>query len=113
MTAGTRSDRQSADGGVIGDQMDSITILGGGIAGIAVSYHVGHDQCVVFEADNRYGGHIYSEVENGFVWDDGPHVSFTKSEYVLQTWAEAVGGEYEEVPAAVTDYYQGHWIDHP
>jgi protoporphyrinogen oxidase len=78
-----------------------------------VSLHVGHDQCVIYEADSHYGGHIYSEIENGFVWDDGPHVLFTKSEYVRQAWAEAVGGAFEEVPAAVVNYYQGHWIDHP
>jgi protoporphyrinogen oxidase len=93
--------------------METVTVLGGGMAGIAVSYHVGHDECVIYEADSHYGGHIYSSIENGFVWDDGPHVSFTKSEYVRQTWADAVGGEFEEVPAAVTNYYQGHWIDHP
>ena len=93
--------------------MDTVTILGAGIAGIAVSFHVGHDHCVMYESDERYGGHIYSAVENGFVWDDGPHVQFTKSDYVRETWAEAVDGEFEEVPAAVVNYYQGHWIDHP
>lgn len=93
--------------------MEAVTVLGAGISGIAVSYHLGHDKCVIYEADSHYGGHIYSEVEDGFVWDDGPHVSFTKSEYVRQTWAEAVGGEFEEVRAVVVNYYQGHWIDHP
>ena len=37
--------------------MDTVTILGAGIAGIAASYHVGHDQCLIYEADGHYGGH--------------------------------------------------------
>ena len=53
--------------------MERVTVLGGGISGLAVSYYVGHDNCVLYEADGHYGGHVYSETHDGCVWDDGPH----------------------------------------
>jgi protoporphyrinogen oxidase len=93
--------------------METVTILGGGISGLATSYYLGHDKCVVYEADSHYGGHVYSEKRDGCVWDDGPHVSYTKNEYIQQLFSDLVGGEFEEVQAEVVNYFQGHWIDHP
>lgn len=93
--------------------METVTILGAGIAGLAVSYYTGHDRCVIYEADSHYGGHVYSEEWDGIVWDDGPHVSYTKNQYIQELFAELVDGEFEEVEADVVNYYQGHWIDHP
>jgi protoporphyrinogen oxidase len=93
--------------------MAAVTVLGGGISGLAVSYYVGHDKCVIYESDSHYGGHVYSEEKAGFVWDDGPHVSYTKNEYIQQFFSELVKGEFEEVQAEVVNYYAGHWIDHP
>jgi protoporphyrinogen oxidase len=93
--------------------MRGVTVLGGGISGLAVSYYVGHDKCVIYEADSHYGGHVYSEEQDGCVWDDGPHVSYTKNEYIQQLFSELVEGRFEEVQAEVVNYYRGHWIDHP
>jgi protoporphyrinogen oxidase len=93
--------------------METVTVLGGGITGLSASYYVGHDRCVIYEAEPHYGGHVYSEEQDGFVWDDGPHVSYTKNEYIRQLFSELVDGEFEEVQAEVTNYYKGHWIDHP
>jgi protoporphyrinogen oxidase len=93
--------------------METVTVLGAGISGLAVSYYLGHDNCVVYEADSHYGGHVYSEERDGCVWDDGPHVSYTKNEYIQQLFSDLVGGEFEEVQAEVVNYFKGHWIDHP
>jgi protoporphyrinogen oxidase len=93
--------------------MQTVTILGAGISGLAVAYYLGRGRSIVYEADAHYGGHVYSEGEDGFVWDDGPHVSYTKNEYIQQLFAELVDGEFEEVQAEVANYYRGHWIDHP
>src|SRR5580765_4442949 len=93
--------------------MATVTVLGGGISGLAVSYYVGHDKCTIYEADSHYGGHVYSEQQGGCVWDDGPHVSYTKNEYIQELFSNLIGGEFEEVQAEVVNYYKGHWIDHP
>jgi protoporphyrinogen oxidase len=93
--------------------MGSITVLGGGISGLATSYFVGHDKCIILEADPHYGGHVYSEEAGGCIWDDGPHVSYTKNESIKQLFSELVEGEFEEVQAEVVNFYRGLWVDHP
>lgn len=90
-----------------------ILILGAGLAGLSTSYHIGHDKCMLLERQERPFGHIRSEHRGGFTWDQGPHVSFTKHEYVKQLFARSVGGRFETIEVQVGNYYQGHWIAHP
>ena len=92
---------------------DKIVILGAGLAGLSSSYHLGHDRCVVFEQKHHAGGHIHTEYVDGFTWDEGPHISFTKHEYVRDLFAKSVAGEYLEYPVETVNYFQGHWIPHP
>lgn len=89
------------------------TILGAGLSGISASYHLGHQNCVVFEAKGHTGGHIHSKELNGFTWDEGPHVSFTKHGYVKELFAQSVNDRFLEFPVHPTNYYKGHWIPHP
>lgn len=88
-------------------------ILGAGLAGLSCSYHLGHKRCLLLEKDARAFGHIASEQRDGFTWDPGPHVSFTRHEYVRTLFAESVGGEFDEYEVNTGNYYRGHWIDHP
>lgn len=89
------------------------TILGAGLAGLSTSFHIGHDNCIIYEAKPYYGGLIYSEIREGYTWDVGPHISFTKSEYVRNLFAESVNQEFEELEVSAGNYFRGHWIDHP
>ncbi|MGH7232563.1 MAG: protoporphyrinogen/coproporphyrinogen oxidase [Nitrospiraceae bacterium] len=93
--------------------MNTTTILGAGLSGLGTSFHVGHDKCVIYEAKSHYGGHIYSETRDGFTWDDGPHVSYTDNEYVRSVFEASVKGEFQEYETCVSNYFQGHWIEHP
>lgn len=93
--------------------MNQVTILGAGLSGLTTSHHVGHDRCVIYEAKPHHGGHVRSITRDGFTWDDGPHVSFTENEHVRTLFAESVNGEFEESEPIVSNYYRGHWIDHP
>lgn len=88
-------------------------ILGGGLAGLSTSYHLGHDRCIILEKNSHPFGHISSENVQGFTWDIGPHVSFTKHEYVRQLFSESVNGGFEEYSPRTINYFQGTWIDHP
>ena len=89
-----------------------ILILGAGLAGISCSYHLNHD-CLVVEKNSYSGGHVYSHQINGFTWDEGPHVSFTKHQYVKDLFDLNVEGDFLEYPVYPTNYYKGHWIPHP
>jgi protoporphyrinogen oxidase len=89
------------------------TILGAGLSGISVSYHIGHEHCLVFEKNSYTGGHIHSYKEDDFVWDEGPHVSFTRNEYVKKLLEFSVDHKYLEYPVKTANFYKGHWIPHP
>lgn len=90
------------------------TILGAGLAGLSCSYHLGHQQCVVFEAAPDLGGHIRTVSRNGFNWDEGPHVSFTNDGYVRSLFESSAGDcGVNEFPSIVTNYADGAWIPHP
>jgi protoporphyrinogen oxidase len=91
-----------------------IAIVGAGLSGLSISSHLGHPKgTVIFEAKAHYGGHIHSETRDGFTWDDGPHISFTSNEYVKSLFSDCVDGEYEELYITASNWYEGHWIDHP
>lgn len=89
-----------------------VLILGAGLAGMSCSYHLGHD-CLVVEKKPHAGGHIYSHVVNGFTWDEGPHVSFTKHKYVKDLFARSTKDEFLEYSVYPSNYYKGNWIPHP
>lgn len=88
-------------------------ILGAGLAGLSASYHLGHDNCTILERTGRPFGHISSTCRDGFTWDQGPHVSFTKQQYVRELFEASTKGRVEEFEAVVGNYYKGAWIDHP
>ncbi len=90
-----------------------ILILGAGLSGLSASYCIGHERCLVLEQKMHPFGHINSEQCDGFTWDQGPHVSFTKHELVREYFAESVKGEYEEFEAVVGNHFRGSWIAHP
>jgi protoporphyrinogen oxidase len=88
-------------------------ILGGGLAGISASFHVGHSHCTILEKEELPLGHIRGEHSSGFVWDPGPHVSFTKNEYVRRLFAASIGDAYDEYEVSTGNHYKGNWINHP
>lgn len=93
--------------------MSGTLVLGAGLAGLSASYHIGHARCLLLERNSHEFGHLHVEYRDGFTWDEGPHVSFTKHEYVRQLFAESVNGEFDEYEVKTTNYFRGHWIDHP
>lgn len=92
---------------------EQYTILGAGISGLSASYHLGHDNCKIYEANSYAGGHAYTHKVDSVCWDEGPHISFTKNEYVKKLFEESVGGQYSEFPVNVSNYYFGDYIPHP
>ena len=96
--------------------MSRVAVLGTGMAGFGAWHRLRsepHD-VVLFDKNSYAGGHTYSWVfAPGFVFDEGPHVSFTKDERVRAILAEAVDGQFEEVQYELTNYWHGHWAPHP
>jgi len=68
--------------------------------------------CEIYEAHGEWGGHTRSFERDGFIFDDGPHVSFTKDEAVRELFTRGAR-EVLEFPASITNYFRSHWIKHP
>ena len=93
-----------------------IAILGTGMAGTGASYRLRQEgvshEC--FDMSGHPGGHTISHVDElGFVFDEGPHISFTKNEHVREVLARNVEDDYVSGNAKVNNYWRGHWIKHP
>jgi protoporphyrinogen oxidase len=86
-------------------------ILGAGLSGLSASYHIGHEKCLILEARSVPFGLLATRMENGFVWDNGPHVSFTTNEYVRTLFASST--EFSEFRAKTGNFFHGSWIPHP
>jgi protoporphyrinogen oxidase len=94
----------------------SIVILGSGMAalGAAHRFHGAGVQTRAYDKNDYPGGHTATFVhDTGYIFDDGPHISFSKDPSFQQLIADNVGGAYETLHAYVNNYYHGAWVKHP
>lgn len=59
--------------------LDSVVVLGAGLAGLSAAYHLG-GECEVFEKETYVGGHCHTKHVDGFSFDEGAHVFFGRDE---------------------------------
>jgi protoporphyrinogen oxidase len=92
-----------------------IAVLGSGMAAMGAAHRLrgAGVNPVVYDARSHYGGHTASYVNDGFVFDEGPHISFTKDPRIQQLLADNVNGAFEIIHARVNNYWRGQWIKHP
>ncbi|MEM8787557.1 MAG: NAD(P)-binding protein [Pseudomonadota bacterium] len=93
-----------------------ILVLGSGMAALGASYQLRQEGmgCKMFDKNAFPGGHTATfEHDSGFIFDDGPHISFTKSERIQKLFAANVDGKFETLKAYVNNYYHGAWVKHP
>jgi protoporphyrinogen oxidase len=96
--------------------MTSIAIIGSGMAAFGAAHRLSAESIDVtlFDKSAVSGGHTVStRYEPGFIFDIGPHVSFTKDERIQSIFAESVGGEFETHDYRFSNYWQGCWVGHP
>ena len=93
-----------------------VVVLGSGMAGLGAALRL-RDAGVpflVFDAAGAYGGHTASvRHPDGFVFDDGPHVSFTKNDRVRALLTSFIDGGELSQPAHINNYWKGMWLTHP
>lgn len=96
--------------------MSNIVVLGTGMAGFGAAHRLQQEGItpVMYEKNAYYGGHTTSfHHEPGFVFDVGPHISFTKDERIQELFADSVDQLYEAVNINLNNYWRGHWPQHP
>ncbi len=95
---------------------DKTVILGSGMAAWGAFDRLSAEGVtpLLFDKNSYPGGHTASfPNDQGFIFDDGPHISFTEIENVQAAFAQAVDHEYETLQARVDNWYEGVWIKHP
>jgi len=95
--------------------MNKIIILGSGMAGLGAAYHLRENgvEAKIYERNSYHGGNAASFKNEGFTFDVGPHISFTKNEVIQELWAVAVNNKYETFDVSVNNLWKKHWIKHP
>src|SRR5690349_17962718 len=96
--------------------MEKIAVLGSGMAGWGAAYRLHQEGLtpVTYDMNPYHGGHTASfKHSNGFIFDEGPHVSFTKHERLQRLFADSVTDQYEVIHSRPNNYWKGHWIKHP
>lgn len=96
--------------------MNPVVVLGSGMASLGAAHRLRAEgrPYVLFDRGDHPGGHTKTfEYPGGWVFDDGPHVSFTENERIQAILAEQIDGDYHQVPTGVNNYWKGFWIKHP
>ena len=62
----------------------------------------------MYDKNSYYGGHTASfRYESGFLFDVGPHISFTKDPRIQELFADSVDQRYETIPINLNNYWSG------
>jgi protoporphyrinogen oxidase len=95
--------------------MANMVILGSGMGGYGAAYRFHNEgiKPVMYDKNAYYGGHTASFPDSGYIFDQGPHISFTKDTRIQELFAESVGGKYESMGLNLNNYWRGHWPQHP
>jgi len=86
------------------------------MAGFGAAYrlHAEGIAPVMYDKNEYHGGHTASfRSESGFLFDVGPHISFTKDSRIQNLFAESVGQQFETVQINLNNYWRGYWPQHP
>ncbi len=94
----------------------NIVVLGTGMAGFGAAHRLHSEGItpVMYDKNAYYGGHTASfRYETGFLFDVGPHISFTKDARIQELFADSVEQRFETIQINLNNYWRGHWPLHP
>ena len=93
-----------------------VAVLGTGMAGFGAGHALESAKVpfVCFDKNAHYGGHTWSfRYPEGFVFDEGGHISFTKNDHIRNLLARNIDGRHEEPQLKIDNYWHGLRITHP
>ncbi|MGQ0834957.1 MAG: protoporphyrinogen/coproporphyrinogen oxidase [Gammaproteobacteria bacterium] len=96
--------------------MTKIVVLGTGMAGFGASQFLSAEgiRPVVYDKNSYHGGHTASFRDgSGFLFDQGPHISFTKDPRIQNLFAGYIDGKHESVQINLDNYWRGLKLTHP
>ncbi|MBI4335528.1 MAG: NAD(P)-binding protein, partial [Candidatus Omnitrophica bacterium] len=87
-------------------------ILGGGLAGLSLRYFL-RGTAEVLEKEAECGGLCRSIKENGFVFDQGGHILFSKKQELLDIILKVLGDNVERRRRNNKICYNGRFVKYP
>jgi protoporphyrinogen oxidase len=96
--------------------MKTIAVLGSGISALGAAQRLAKEKVEVtlYDKNAFFGGHTNSlRYKEGFVFDMGPHVSFTSDKRIEALLADNVDGDFDTHKYRFNNYWEGHWMGHP
>ena len=96
--------------------MANVVVLGSGMAGFGAAHKLNAEgiRPVIYDKANYFGGHTASFRDaNGFLFDLGPHISFTKDPRIQELFARYVDDKYEALQVKLDNYWRGLRLTHP
>jgi len=87
-------------------------VLGGGLSGLAVAHYLGGDT-LVLEAEDRPGGICRSIRKDGFVYDIGGHIMFSKNQEILREMVSWLGDNVVVRERKNVIWYKDRFVKYP
>jgi len=91
---------------------EKIAVLGAGLAGLSVAYHLA-DECVVYEQEHETGGLARTRVLDGFTFDIDGHLLHFKTGYAQRLISEILPGVFTSHKRKAWIYSQGTFTKYP
>src|ERR1700738_2903648 len=95
--------------------MANIVILGSGMGGYGAAYRF-HNEGIkpgMYDKNAYYGGHTASFPDSGYIFDQGPHISFTKDTRIQELFGGGGAGKQGSMGRNLKTSGRGHWPQHP
>jgi len=91
---------------------ESIGILGAGASGLSLALLL-DDDFEIFEAQDHVGGHASSTIRDGWTFDRGPHIMFSKNQPVLDFMIDSLRGNVHQSRRNSKVCIAGHYAKYP
>ncbi len=92
--------------------MKRVGILGGGIAGLSLSYFIGPDS-EILEKDSTTGGLCRSYQKEGFTYDLGGHILFSKDKEIFDFELEMLADKVERFYRRNAVWFKRRYVKYP
>ena len=93
-----------------------VTVLGGGLAGISLAYFLQSDSKIekidILEKDDSIGGLCRSIKKDGYTYDIGPHILFSKDKEMLDLMLSVLD-EKNDLKRSNQIIYKGRYVQYP
>lgn len=87
-------------------------IIGAGVSGLSLALLLDGDTSV-FERSDRPGGHASSTVRDGWTFDNGPHIMFSKNSEILEFMIAILGGNVHRSRRNSRVCIDGRFVKYP